>query len=83
MKEILISCAKNSSNTLDYCEPFVMFENFGDSSLDFAVYFFVDDAFTVLKVKSELRFEIDKQFRINNITIPFPQRDVHFLNPNA
>ncbi|RDI53697.1 mechanosensitive ion channel family protein [Flavobacterium glaciei] len=83
VKEILISCAKNNSNTLDDCEPIVMFENFGDSSLDFAVYFFVDDAFTVLRVKSELRFEIDKQFRINNITIPFPQRDVHFLNPNA
>lgn len=83
VKEILILCVKKNTNILNDHEPIVMFENFGDSSLDFAVYFFVDDAFAVLKVKSELRFEIDKQFRINNITIPFPQRDVHFFNPNA
>lgn len=83
VKEILILCVKKNANILNDYDPIVMFENFGDSSLDFAVYFFVDDAFTVLKVKSELRFEIDKQFRINNITIPFPQRDVHFFNPNA
>jgi small-conductance mechanosensitive channel len=60
-----------------------MFENFGDSSLDFAVYFFVNDAFTVPRVKSELRFEIDRQFRLNKITIPFPQRDVHLFQPNS
>lgn len=83
VKQLLISCAKNISGTLNDYEPIVMFENFGDSSLDFAVYFFVDDAFTVLRIKSDLRFEIDKQFRINNISIPFPQRDVHFFNPNA
>ncbi|MGO4905977.1 mechanosensitive ion channel family protein [Flavobacterium sp. W20_MBD1_R3] len=83
VKQLLISCAKNISGTLNDYEPIVMFENFGDSSLDFAVYFFVDDAFTVLRIKSDLRFEIDKQFRINNIIIPFPQRDVHFFNPNA
>jgi len=27
-------------------------------------------------IKSDLRFEIDRLFRENNITIPFPQRDV-------
>ena len=27
--------------------------------------------------KSDIRFEIDKLFRAHNISIPFPQRDVH------
>ena len=33
------------------------------------------------KVKSELRFKINNKFRLNNITIPFPQRDVHMFYP--
>jgi len=28
-------------------------------------------------VRSELRFEIDRVFKENNIVIAFPQRDVH------
>jgi small-conductance mechanosensitive channel len=31
-----------------------------------------------LKVISELDYSIDAAFRKNNVTIPFPQRDVHF-----
>jgi small-conductance mechanosensitive channel len=83
VKRILIDCVSKHESVLKISEPVVMFENFGDSSLDFAVYFFVNDAFTVPRVKSELRFEIDKQFRLNKITIPFPQRDVHLFQPNS
>ena len=32
--------------------------------------------FFVEKIKSDLRFEIDQQFRANKIIIPFPQRTV-------
>ncbi|MCB0443511.1 MAG: mechanosensitive ion channel [Flavobacterium sp.] len=80
VKEVLIQCAKKSNSILKTYEPIVMFENFGDSSLDFILYFFVDDAFASPNVKSDLRFEIDKQFRANNISIPFPQRDVHLIS---
>lgn len=83
VKRILIDCVSKHESVLKSQEPVVMFENFGDSSLDFAVYFFVNDAFTVPRVKSELRFEIDRQFRLNKITIPFPQRDVHLFQPNS
>lgn len=80
VKQILMDCVKNNESTLNEFEPIVNFENFGDSSLDFAVFFFVNDGFTIAKVKSELRFEIDKQFRANNISIPFPQRDLHLIS---
>ncbi len=34
--------------------------------------------FRIEKVKSEIRRAINKSFIENNITIPFPQMDVHF-----
>lgn len=80
VKKILIDCVKSNQSILVSYEPVVIFENFGDSSLDFAVYFFVNDAFCSPRIKSELRFEIDKQFRANNVSIPFPQRDLHIIN---
>jgi small-conductance mechanosensitive channel len=61
----------------------VRFENFGDSSLDFKVFFWTDRTWEIEFIKSELRFEIDKAFRANNITIPFPQRDLHIISNQA
>lgn len=58
----------------------VRFENFGDSSLDFKAFFWTDRTWEIEFIKSELRFEIDKAFRANNITIPFPQRDLHIIS---
>ena len=60
-------------------KPFVMFEDFGDSALLFSINFFVNDSFTVQRVKSEIRYKIDAEFRNNKVTIPFPQRDVHIF----
>ncbi|MBC9797619.1 mechanosensitive ion channel family protein [Sinomicrobium weinanense] len=79
VKDLLFKCASHHPGVLEFPEPFVLFENFGDSSLDFGVYFFLPDGFTSPRIKSELRFEIDKKFRENNISIPFPQRDVHII----
>lgn len=78
VEQLLIQCAKDEKLILKSPEPFVMFNNFGDSSLDFGIYFFVRDSFTDPRIKSNLRFAIDQAFRDHNITIPFPQRDVHF-----
>jgi len=80
VEKILLECANSSKAILKSPEPFVMFNNFGDSSLDFGVYFFVTDSFIDPRIKSDLRFAIDKAFRENNVTIPFPQRDVHLFN---
>lgn len=81
VKKILLECAKSNTSVLESEEPTVIFDKFGDSSLDFVLYFFFDDAFTVPGIKSELRFEIDAKFRANGIIIPFPQRDIHIINP--
>ena len=51
--------------------------SFGNSSLDFQVLFFSQNIFSIDRVKSDLRRNINKKFLQNNITIPFPQMDLH------
>ncbi len=81
VREILLECAREQKGILKKPEPFVLFEDFGDSALLFALHFYVSDSFVDPKVKSELRFKINNMFKLNNITIPFPQRDVHIFYP--
>lgn len=88
VKEVLLKCARENENVVESPEPFVLFEDFGDSALIFSLHFYVTDSFVDPKIKSELRFKIDEEFRRNNISIPFPQRDVHFypsqnITPNS
>lgn len=79
VKDLLIKAAKDHSAVLSTPEPLVLFTNFGDSSLNFKLIFTLNNSFQAGIPKSDLRFEIDKLFRENNITIPFPQRDVHIF----
>ena len=51
--------------------------NFGNSSLDFELLFFSENIFRIRKVKSDVRRIIHRKLKENNITIPFPQMDLH------
>jgi len=51
--------------------------NFGNSSLDFQVLFYSSTIFGSDRMKSDIRRLINRKFIENNITIPFPQMDVH------
>lgn len=66
-------------NILDDPSPRVFFEEFGDSSLDFSVWFWIDTQTEEreFRIPSDLRFKIVEKFEENNIEIPFPQRDIH------
>jgi len=77
VKQLLLEAAKNHKTVLQTPAPKVLFTDFADSSLNFKLIFTLNDSFETRFVQSDLRFEIDKKFRENNITIPFPQRDVH------
>lgn len=77
VKKVLLDCADKHKDISKSPKPFVRFNDFGNSSLDFQIYFWTDRSFEVENIKSDLRFEIDKQFRENKIQIPFPQRDIH------
>ena len=55
----------------------VRFVNFGNSSMDFQLYFYSKNFFSIEKVKSDIRKIIYRKFNENKITIPFPQMDLH------
>lgn len=76
---VLLSCLADDPEILKDPEPFVLFEDFGDSSLLFSINFHINDSFKALKIKSRIRYVIDSKFLENNIKIPFPQRDVHLF----
>ena len=80
VSETLLKSLEDVDGVLREPKAFVVFEDFGDSALLFSVRFFVADSFTTLTTKSQIRFNIDSLFRSQNITIPFPQRDVHLFN---
>jgi len=79
VENTLLDCIKDHPDISGKPSPFVRFTDFGDSSLDFQLFFWVEQSFEVENIKSDLRFLIDKKFRENKIQIPFPQRDVHFI----
>jgi len=79
VKRILIEVAEEHSKVLKIKKPDVLFIDFGDSALQFRLLFTINDSFSQLKIKSDLRYKIDKRFREENIQIPFPQRDVHII----
>jgi len=76
---ILYDIANKHPNVLKKPEKFrpsVRFTEFGDSSLNFELWVWVDHLEKRFDVKTELNREIDKKFKEEKITIPFPQRTV-------
>ena len=63
VREILLSCSNDHPEVLNWPKPFVLFQNFGGSSLDFELRAYLRDVDKRLTVSSELRFAIDKAFR--------------------
>ncbi|MFQ6006799.1 MAG: mechanosensitive ion channel domain-containing protein, partial [Woeseia sp.] len=61
-------------------EPRALFMGFGDSSLDFELRIRINRIERRFQVTSDINFAIDQAFRDVNITIPFPQRDLHLVS---
>lgn len=81
--ELLENSAKNIERILKRPKTVIQMIEFGDSSVNFKVQFWINDPQKgVLNVKSELLIEIWDQFQANNIEIPFPQRDLHIKSVN-
>jgi len=78
IKRILLSVAKNNSGVLNLPEPDVLFDEFGDSSLNFSLRVWTSEYINRPKVlKSQLYYEIFRIFKEEGVEIPFPQRDLH------
>ncbi len=84
VKEILLEAVtSNDEVVIDEGDkrPRVNFTDFGDSALLFRIRFFVKDVLEQWRVQTAVREHIDRRFREEGITIPFPQRTLSLLPP--
>ncbi|OYY75126.1 MAG: hypothetical protein B7Y40_01505 [Gammaproteobacteria bacterium 28-57-27] len=77
VEALLLEAARSVPRLQTEPAPLVWFMGFGDSALNFRVRAFVGDADIKLSVTSDLNYAIEKILREHDISIPFPQRDVH------
>lgn len=79
VKKLLLEVAAKHDDVVHESpnEPVVLFSRFGDSSLIFDLWCIIHDVNKKNFVMSDLNFAIDAAFREHNITIPFPQRELH------
>ncbi len=77
VKQSLLKVAQGHPNVLKTPAPDVRFEEFGDSSLNFELLFWIRDPKKQDSIRSDMNYKIDDAFRDEKITIPFPQRDLH------
>jgi small-conductance mechanosensitive channel len=80
VKELMLQAAKEHTRCAKDPSPSCYLEEFADSSVNFGLYFWIDDITEGRKTpKSDVLFSIWDKFKENNITIPFPQRDIHMI----
>ena len=58
-------------------KPLVRFQDFGDSSLNFALVAWIKNVIKIRHINSNLHHQVFEKLREKNIVIAFPQRDVH------
>jgi small-conductance mechanosensitive channel len=77
--DLLAECLQRHGLVLKEPEPLVLFEDFADSALVFAMYFWIEirPGVNATLVMSDLRFMVHKALEEAGIAMPFPQRDVH------
>ncbi len=82
-RALILEAANAHPRCVTAPEPTCFLDNFGDNSVDFIAYFWVDDINQGFRnIKSEILFSIWHKFKEHNIEIPFPQRDLHIKTPS-
>ncbi|WP_162937896.1 DUF3772 domain-containing protein [Kiloniella sp. EL199] len=76
VRDILTEIAKNHPGIIPRPEPYVLFMDFGASSLDFELRAYLRDVESRLSIESDLRFSIRKAFMEAGIGIPYPQQEI-------
>ncbi len=78
IRKVLLEVAEKHPGVLKNPETIVLFDEYGDSSLNFNLVVWTTEYINRPRIlKSELYYEIFRQFKLKGIEIPFPQRDLH------
>ena len=77
VRDILLKVADEHPMVVSYPEPFVVWMDFGASSLDFELRAYLRDISDGLTVRTQLRYAIFGAFKDAGIEIPFPQQDIY------
>jgi len=74
---IATEAAKKPERVVDYRQPVCWITEFGDSSVNFSLRFWIKDAQEgMTNVKGQVFLELWKAFKENDIQIPYPHREV-------
>lgn len=77
VERLLMESAKEHPEVVNDGMIRARFIDFGNSSLDFELLFYSQNIFRIENVKSDIRRTINRKFIENQVTIPFPQIDLH------
>jgi small-conductance mechanosensitive channel len=77
VKQSLMKSVKQHRDVVDKPYPIVRLQDFGENGLHFELLFWTYNIWRIESLKSEIRFTVLKDFKENNISIPYPQRDLH------
>lgn len=77
VKDALLDACQQDQSILSTPAPDVFFNGFGESTLQFEVLVWINTPSRQMFIRSDLYFAIEASLRRHQITLPFPQRDLH------
>ncbi|MBE7177524.1 MAG: mechanosensitive ion channel, partial [Mucilaginibacter polytrichastri] len=80
---ILNESLQGKENMMYDSAPFVVMSGFGQSSVDFKVFFWVADPAFESSVRADVMVDIYRRLSAEGISIPFPQQDVYVRFPDG
>jgi len=81
VKQIIGEILRDNPRVLDDPPWGIWFTEFGDSSLNLFMRYWIQDYHGKFDIKDEVNMEIKRRFEEEDIEIPFPQRDIHIIRP--
>ena len=77
VRTALVEACDGYAGILQDPPPSVLFKGFGDSALEFHLLVWIQQPMRQYQIISDLNFRIEAVLHKHQITVPFPQRDVH------
>jgi small-conductance mechanosensitive channel len=82
VRPVCIEAAKSVDRVLSDPPPVCLVDGFGDSTINLDLRFWINDPRAgVANVKSDVLMAVWEHFRDAGIELPFPQRDLHVIEP--